>query len=108
MEDGLCYIQYNANTIYAFPSLSCTEGHNLPSYTSTTRQTYYIYQGKYILSNSETVNCSTNCPYRTYIAHISSNQEHYGLDINYLILPATLIVLVFCSVIYRWFIRLRG
>lgn len=107
MQDGLCYIQYNANTLYAFPDLRCTEGSLLPQYSNTTRETYYIYNGKPVLSNRSTVSWS-NGQYSSYIAHISQGYERYYIDVNYLILPATLVMLCFFAVIYRWFVRLRG
>lgn len=108
MQDGLCYIQYNANTIYAFPNLSCTEGNLLPSYTSTVRETYYIYQGRYVLSNRQNIQSTGGGNYSTYISHVAKNQNFYAFDFNSLILPASLFVLAFCTCIYRWFIRLRG
>lgn len=108
MQDGLCYIQYNSNTIYAFPNLSCTEGNLLPSYTSTVRETYYIYGGRYILSNRQTVTSTGGGNYSSYVSHIANNQSFYALDFNYLILPATLFVLALWSCIYKWFIRMRG
>lgn len=108
MQDGICYIQYNANTIYAFPNLNCSEGALLPSFSSTDRWTYYLYNGKYVLSNKQSVSNSTYNSYSTYVSHISHNQERYAIDLNYLILPATILVLAFFSIIYKWFIRLRG
>lgn len=108
MRDGLCYIQYNANTVYAFPNLSCTEGNLLPTYTSTIRETYYLYNGRFVLSNRQTVTNNYGNSYDTYISHISSGKVDYAFDANFLILPATLLILAFFSVIYKWFIRLRG
>lgn len=108
MQDGLCYIQYNSNTIYAFPNLTCNEGSYLPSYTNTVRETYYIYEGRYVLSNRQNITSTSGGNYTNYISHVANNQEYYAIDINSVILPATLFVLAFMSVVYRWFIRLRG
>lgn len=108
MQDGICYIQYNANTIYAFPNLHCNEGDLLPSYTSTARWTYYVYNGRYVLSNKQTHENNYNQAYGTYVSHIYHGSLGSAFDPNYLVLPATILVVAFFSIIYRWFIRLRG
>lgn len=108
MDNGTCYIQYNSNTLYAFPNLTCNEGDLLPSYSSTVRETYYIYNGRIVLSNRQTVTSNTGGAYRDYVSHIWGNKVEYSLDVNYLVLPATLFVLAFFWIIYKWFIRLRG
>lgn len=107
MQDGLCYIQYNDNTLYAFPDLSCDEGVLLPSFTTTTRQVYYLFNGHYVLSRQSSVS-SYDTSYSSYVAHISHNMGSFAIDINSLVLPATLFVLAFFSVIFHWFNRLRG
>lgn len=107
MSDGTCYIQYNSDTIYAFPDLSCTENSILPTFNTTTRQVYILSNGKYILTRSD--NISYNSLYYTdYVSHISSELDRFAIDTNFLILPASLFVLAFFSIIYHWFIRLRG
>ena len=107
MENGLCYILYNSSTIYAFPDLSCSEGSVLPSFSSTTRQTYYLYDGKPYLSNISTITNSYN-NYSTYVAHVSNGDRYQFVGLGDFLLPAVLIMLCFFAVIYRWFIRLRG
>lgn len=108
MQDGTCYIQYNSNTLYGFPNLSCTEGATLPTYSSTVRETYYIYNGRIVLSNRQNITSSSGGSYRDYVSHIWGNKVEYSLDANYLILPATILVVAFFWIIYKWFIRLRG
>lgn len=108
MTDGECYIQYNATTIYGFPQLNCSEGSTLPSFNSTRRETFYIYNGQLVKSRVETLNNQFGSQYTDYVAHINHNTSNYRLDFNYLILPATLLVLCFFFCIYKWFIRLRG
>lgn len=108
MENGLCYIYYNSNTIYAFPDLNCTDGVLLPSFSSTTRQTYYLYDGKAVLSNISTVSSSQYNNYSTYVAHIATGDRLEFVSRGVFVLPAVLIMLCFFAVIYRWFIRLRG
>lgn len=107
MQDGLCYIQYNNDTIYGFPDLTCSDGDLLPEFTSTTRQIYRLFNGKYQLSQVSSIN-NYSSNYSSYIAHISTGMDRYSIDINFLVLPATLFVLALFSVIYHWFIRLRG
>lgn len=108
MDNGTCYIQYNSNTLYAFPNLTCHEGDLLPSYSSTIRETYYIYNGRIVLSNRQTITSNIGGSYSNYVSHIWGNKVDYSLDANYLVLPATLFVLAFFWIIYKWFIRLRG
>lgn len=108
MDNGTCYIQYNASTLYGFPNLDCTEGNLLPSYSSTVRETYYIYNGKIVLSNRQTITSTSGGSYRDYVSHIWGNKVDYSLDANYLVLPATILMVAFFGIIYKWFIRLRG
>lgn len=108
MDNGTCYIQYNANTIYAFPNLSCTEGSTMPSFSSTIRETYYIYNGKIVLSNRQNITSTSSQSYSTYVSHLWGNKMDNSLDVNYLVLPATILVVAFFWIIYKWFIRLRG
>lgn len=108
MQDGICYIQYNANTIYAFPDLNCNEGSLLPSFTSTNRWTYYVYNGRYVLSNKQAISQQGSGQYSTYVSHVYHGEGSYAFDANSLILPASIFVCAFFWVIYKWFIRLRG
>lgn len=108
MENGLCYILYNSSTIYAFPELHCSEGSILPSFSSTTRQTYYLHDGKPYLSNSTTITNSGYNNYSSYVAHIATGDRYEFVGLGSFLLPAVLIMLCFFAVIYRWFIRLRG
>lgn len=109
MPDNTCYILYNSTTIYAFPNLrNCVDGHNLPSFQQETRDTYNLYNGRWVKTHSDLVNNNYN-NYTNYVAYIANDFGRYsGIDPNYLILPATLLVLAFFLVIYKWFIRLRG
>lgn len=107
MEDGLCYIRYNSDTFYAFPDLSCTEGSILPTFTTTTRQVYRLFNDRLELSQVSSIDSSFN-NYSSYITHISSGLDGPIISPNSLVLPAALFVLAFFSVIYHWFIRLRG
>lgn len=107
MQDGECYVQSSSTTIYAFPDLSCDEGSPMPSTINAVRDTYYSYNGRLVFSNRQRLNSNYE-QYGGYIAHINHNTSLYWLDYNSLVLPATLFVLAFMSVIYKWFIRLRG
>lgn len=108
MENGLCYIYYNSNTIYAFPDLSCNDGSLLPAFTSTTRQTYYLYDGKAVLSNISSISNSSYNNYSTYVAHIATGDRLEFVSRGTFVLPGVLIMLCFFALIYRWFVRLRG
>lgn len=105
METGTCYVYNNATTIYAYPNLVCSDGSPLPSFNETVREVYYINRGQAILASSN--NVAGNAGYgSTYIAHIYNGETF--LDHNTFVLPATLVVLCFLAIIYKWFIRLRG
>lgn len=101
MPSNECYIYYNENIIYSFPQLTCTEGSSLPSYTSTIRDTYIYRMGRFVKTRSETITED----YSSYIAHLTIPSS---LDLNYLVLPAVILVIAFFSCIYHWFLRLRG
>lgn len=101
MPSNECYIYYNEDTFYSFPQLTCTEGSPLPSYNSTLRDTYIYRMGRFVKTRSEIITED----YSGYIAHLSSP---LSLDLNYLVLPAVILVLAFFSCIYHWFLRLRG
>lgn len=44
----------------------------------------------------------------SYTVYCWGSNADYFLNYNYLILPATILVCLFFSVIWRWFIRMRG
>lgn len=106
IPSGTCYIHNNANTIYAFPDLTCNEGSLLPSFTSTTRQTYYLYDGKAVYSSRTTVN-NTGGSYSQYIAHVATGDRFQFVPLGYTLIAAVLIVLAFFGIIFNWFKRLR-
>lgn len=108
MDEGLCYIYNNSTTLYAFPDLSCSEGSPLPSFSNTTRQIYYLYDGKAVHSRTDSVSWGVGSNYSSYIAHIATGDRLEFVPLGYFILPATLFVLCFFAVIYKWFVRLRG
>lgn len=108
MNAGTCYIYNNSSTIYAFPDLNCSDGSPLPTFSTTTRQTYYLYDGKAVYSRSDSVSWGTGSSYSTYIAHIATGDRLEFVPLGYFVLPSVLIMLCFFSVIYHWFIRLRG
>ena len=101
MPSNECYIYYNENIIYSFPQLTCTEGGSLPSYSSTIRDTYIYRLGRFIKTRSETITDD----YSSYVTHLTTP---FSFDLNILVLPATIIVCLFFSCIYHWFLRLRG
>lgn len=105
MQTDNCYVYYDKDTLYVFPSLVCTDGGQLPGFVSTTRDTYSISRGRLIKTESASVNYS-DFDYSPYVVHVYHGESF--LDFNYLVLPCTLLVICFFTVIYKWFIRLRG
>lgn len=106
MSDGVCYYISDSNTIYAFPNLQCSDGSSFPNVSNQTRETYRLIGGRYVLTRSDWVGTNYQ-DLSSYVAHVWHGDSYY-LDINSLILPATLLMICFFYIIYKWFIRLRG
>lgn len=107
MDDGTCFIYNGSSSLYAFPSLTCTEGQTVSGLTNVQRQTYTLINGRYVLTRVDTL--SNQYPqYSEYVWHRWDNSRDYGFSRDSFILPATLLVICFFYIIYKWFIRLRG
>lgn len=105
IPEGTCFSYGSNNILYTFPSLNCTNGSYIPSFNTTERKTYNSRNGKLYLTRIETVSYNS---VSSYIVYNFDSVSYNALDINYLILPCTLIVLALFAVIYRWFFRLRA
>lgn len=105
MNDGECFIYYNADTIYSFPELNCNESSTIPEFSTTIRNKYFLSSDGYVhLSTSDII--PANSLTEDYVTHVYHGQ--FLGDHSSFLLPGTLIILAFFIVIYKWFIRLRG
>lgn len=102
MQAGDRYVVNSQNTLYYLPSASCNEGSSV-SLNNTQYVSVYNINGAWLKGSTGTTGNYSN---NNYICHVWTEQS--GLNPNYLILPAVAIVLCLFSVIFHWFLRLRG
>lgn len=102
MEDGQRYVVYSQNILYYLPNASCSEGSSIVL-NNTPYTVVYNVNGNWLKGSSGTTSSYSS---NSYICHVWNNSQSYNQ--NYLVLPAVLVVLAFFSVIFHWFLRLRG
>ena len=103
MEDGARYVVNSQNTLYHLTNSSCDEGDTVVL-QNTVVERVYLVNGKWQAADIYT---TSNYNPSSYICHIWDNNSQY-FNVNYLILPAVLIMLCLFFVINKWFMRLRG
>lgn len=103
MHNGDRYVIYSANTLYRLPSSTCTEGSTV-NLSNTSVNRVYLVNGQWQYGDFYTTG---NYNSTSYVCHVW-NEVSPKYDVNFLILPATLLVMAFFYIIYKWFIRLRG
>ena len=102
MSDGDIYVLDSQNSLYRLPNFNCSEGDTVT--LSDTPAIQYVYLNGHLISSGSTT--LTSFPNSDYICHIYNDSILYTPDS--MILPATLIMLCFFSIIFHWFLRLRG
>lgn len=102
MQVGDRYVVYSQNTLYRLPSASCSEGDTVVLNNSNVERVFLV-NGNFIEGDTYTTSGYNST---SYVCHVWQGSE--ALNYSDLILPATLIVLCFFYIIYKWFIRLRG
>ena len=102
MQVGDRYVVGSQNTLYRLSNSSCVEGDSITLQNAVVER-YFLVNGSWQASDSYVVGAYNSS---TYVCHVWDQTKTY--DVNYLILPATLFVICFFCMIYRWFIRLRG
>lgn len=103
MQDGDRYVVASQNTLYRVANSSCSEGSQI-TLTNSTVERVYLINGTWTVADTYT---TSNYGSTTYMCHVWSNATQ-TFNINYLVLPAVILVVAFFSLIYKWFIRLRG
>ena len=102
MEDGQRYVVYSQNTLYYLPNATCSEGSSIVL-NNTPYSVVYNVNGNWLKGGSGTTSSYNS---NTYTCNVWNNSQSYNQ--NYLVLPSVLVVLAFFSVIFHWFLRLRG
>lgn len=105
MNNGICYVFNSDNTISAFPDIVCSDNSILEFDESTRVEDYQVYGGR-LFKIRERSALSSDFEYGS-ITHIWSD-SNYFIDMNFGLLSATLLLIGFFIILFRWFIRLRG
>lgn len=104
LEDGSRYVVNSADTLYYLPNSSCSEGSEI-TLPNTQVIRYRLVNNNWLASDVYTTG---NIGTTRYICHVFSDSSSPRFAPDTFVLPAVLIMLAFFSVIYHWFIRLRG
>lgn len=103
MNNGDRYVVNSQNTLYRIPSATCVEGDTI-TLNNTVVHRFFLINGTWTAGDIYTTSSyGTN----SYICHVWDN-EKLTYDVNFLILPATILCVLLFSIIYKWFIRMRG
>lgn len=103
MVDGDRYVVNSQNTLYRIPNASCSEGDTIVLQNTVVNRVYLV-NGKWQVADNYT---TSNYNPSSYVCHVWDNNSQF-FNVNYLILPAVLIMLCLFFVINKWFMRLRG
>lgn len=103
-EDGSRYVVSSADTLYYLPNSSCSEGSEV-TFSNTQVVRYRLVNNNWLASDVYTTG---NIGNTRYICHVYHDDTALKFSPDAFILPATIIMLAFFSVIYHWFLRLRG
>lgn len=102
MEHGDAYFVNDQGVISVLPSASCSEGDSITPQNVTVKQSRFI--NGHLISGRNYTYTSYNTD--SFTCHIYDGSIDFNPES--MILPATLIMLAFFSIIYHWFLRLRG
>ena len=102
MENGDYYFINDQGVVSLLPSNACTEGSSFTPQNITVQQMTLI-NGHFLPGRNFTY---TSYNTNSFTCLVYDGSLEYNLAD--MILPATLIMLCFFSIIYHWFLRLRG
>lgn len=103
LQDGDRYVISAADTLYKLNNSNCSQGDSVNIQGSTVDR-YRLINGQWYASDKYTLGNYSNT---TYVCNVYNSASQFQYK-QYYILPATIIVLCLFSVIYHWFLRLRG
>lgn len=98
-----CYTIQNATTAYNYPNLNCTPGNTVPGATNTRRDTHILVDGQWYQTQTTTISTTNN----TSLVVAELPQPYQDVPVRDLVLPSTLIVLAFMSIILNIFRGVR-
>lgn len=101
MNNGDYFIIGSSDTLYKLSS-PCSVGSTVDLRNETVVR-YRLINNQWFASDNYTFGNYSNYDY-----YCNQWNDTYKIDFNFLILPAVIVVLAFFSIIFRWFIRLRG
>ena len=102
MENGTLYFVNDQGNISVLPSNACSPNTSFTPQNITVKQMTFI-NGHFVPGRNYTY---TSYNTNSYVClEYDGSLEYNPAD---MILPATLIMLCFFSIIYHWFLRLRG
>lgn len=106
MNTGTCYVFASDSELVAFPLLSCSDGDILQLSESTTAEDYIIISGRLFKVRERSVDSSD---FRdSSVLHVWSANSQYFLDMNFALIAGVGFIICFFTILFHWFIRLRG
>ena len=106
MDFGTCYAFLSSNEVISFPSLDCSDGDVLQLDSPTLGEDYTIYGGRLFKVRQGTFDSSDFEP--GLVLHVWNSNDSYFLDMNFVFISSVIFIALFFTVLFRWFIRLRG
>lgn len=103
-QDGARYVVNSADTLYYLPNSSCSEGSQI-TIPNTQVIRYRLVNNNWLASDVYTTGVNSNT---SYYCHVYSSDSVIKHNPDSFILPAVIIIVGFFSIIYHWFLRLRG
>lgn len=103
LEDGQRYVVYSSDTLYGIPNSSCAEGSTV-TLSNTNVIRYKFINGKWYAQDQYNIN---NYGSSSYICHVYNSYTQFHNPSEF-VLPAVIVSCLLFSVIYHWFLRLRG
>lgn len=98
MNTGDRYVVYSQDTLYNLGNIQCDEGDSV-SLTNQIVTRYRLVNGKFLAADQYQLdNYSTT----TYICHVWDDMNSF--NVNYLILPAVIIMLTFSVLFFTGFL----
>lgn len=103
-QEGARYVVNSADTLYYLPSSSCSEGSTI-TIPNTRVIRYRLVNNQWLASDEYTTGSMTGT---TYYCHVYSQKNDINHDPDTFVLPGVIIMIAFFSIIFHWFLRLRG
>ena len=103
-QDGARYVVNSADTLYYLPNSSCSEGSQI-TIPNTQVIRFRLVNNNWLASDVYTTGNISNT---SYYCHVYSSDSDIKHNPDSFILPGVIIMVCFFTIIYHWFLRLRG